>query len=261
VNDLTRERLEGFLRGRFGRPYRLLEVTGSTNSDALSWAAAGAPEGAVVAADHQTAGRGRGGRAWASRPGAALLFSVLLRPRRPVGELGLLTTAVGVATAEAVEEVAAIRCGLKWPNDVTVGGRKLAGILTETHLEGSVAAVAVAGVGINVAWRREDMPAEVAGRATSTAAEGATVDRSELLAALLVRLEKLYPYACNPETRPRVVERAAARSDVVGRRVRLRRLDGEVLEGEATALLPSGALAVDGRPVTAGEIEWVRTPE
>src|SRR5919109_1429219 len=144
VNDLSRARLDRLLTGRFGKPYMLHATTGSTNDDALAWAARGAPEGALVAAEHQTAGRGRWDRRWLSRPGASLLFSVLLRPERPASALGLLTTAAGVAVAEGIEEACGLPCGLRWPNDVTAGGRKLAGVLVETRLRaGTVTGAAV----------------------------------------------------------------------------------------------------------------------
>jgi BirA family transcriptional regulator, biotin operon repressor / biotin---[acetyl-CoA-carboxylase] ligase len=257
-------RLEGAPQARFGRPRRVLDVTGSTNDDALAWAQREAPEGALVVAGHQTAGRGRWGRRWESVPGAGLLFSLVLRPQRPVAEIGLVTTALGVAVAEGVESVCGLECRLKWPNDVTVAGRKLAGVLVETRLVGSTVTVAVAGVGINVDWAAP--PPELADRATSVAAElrrtgrPADVDRGALLAAVLDRFEHLYPSAIHaPDT---VLRRATRRSEVLGRAVQIRRADGSALAGTATRLLATGELEVraGGHSVTveAGEIERVR---
>ncbi|MDQ3940065.1 MAG: biotin--[acetyl-CoA-carboxylase] ligase, partial [Actinomycetota bacterium] len=134
---LSAERIDDALRGRFGRPLRYHESIDSTNRDALEWAAAGAPEGAVVTTDHQTAGRGRWGRSWSSTPGRLLQLSVILRPGLPVTDAGVVTTAVGLACAESVDELTGVPAQIKWPNDVTVGGRKLAGILVESVVTGA----------------------------------------------------------------------------------------------------------------------------
>ena len=264
MNDLSRARLDRLLTGRFGKPYMLHATTGSTNDDALAWAARGAPEGALVAAEHQTAGRGRWDRRWLSRPGASLLFSVLLRPERPASALGLLTTAAGVAVAEGIEEACGLRCGLRWPNDVTAGGRKLAGVLVETRLRAGTVTVAVVGVGINVDWPAADLPPEIAERATSIASElgrsgrPSSLDRAGLLAAVLGRLEDLYGVLGSPG----LLDRATQRSELLGQRVRVRRADGGTIEGTALRLVPSGALEIGGAgapvAVESGEIEWLR---
>lgn len=180
---------------RFGRPLRWLAETGSTNADAAAWAASGAPEGAVVGAEHQTAGRGRHGRAWADAPGLDLLFSVVLRPALPPERLGLIPLAAGVAVAEAVAPwVAPVAPRLKWPNDVLLGGRKSAGLLLEGQLAsggGPGGATLVLGLGLNV--NQPDFPPEVAGRATSLALEvGRPLPRAPLLADLLLALERRY---------------------------------------------------------------------
>ena len=257
-------RLEDASQARFGRPRRDLEVTGSTNTDALAWAEHDAPEGALVVAEHQTAGRGRWGRRWESPPGAGLLFSLVLRPQRPVSELALVTTSLGVAVAEGVEATCDLACGLKWPNDVTVAGRKVAGVLVETRLVGATVPVAVAGVGINVNWAKA--PPELADRATSVAAELrrigrlAPVDREALLAAVLERFEDLYPRAIHSPVS--VLAKATERSVILGRPVRVRRADGSDLDGTATRLLETGGLEVRSEQgcvaVEAGEIERVR---
>jgi BirA family biotin operon repressor/biotin-[acetyl-CoA-carboxylase] ligase len=255
----------GASRGRrFGSPRRDLDVTGSTNTDALAWAERDAPEGALVVAEHQTAGRGRWGRRWESVPGASLLFSLVLRPQQPAGELALLTTALGVAVAEGVDRASGLDCRLKWPNDVNASGRKLAGVLVETRLSGPTVAVAVAGVGINLDW--PEVPAELAERATSVGAElrrlgrPAAVDRAAVLGEVLYCFEQLYPAVTQS---PRdVLERATGRSEILGRDVTIRLSDGSVLEGRATRLLAGGELEVasPAGPVSvdAGEIERVR---
>src|SRR5680860_1413471 len=144
TSDLSAARIEGALRGRWGRPLRFFEEIESTNSEALEWAEEGAPEGAAVVADHQSAGRGRLGRTWLSEPGAVLPLSVVLRPRLPPDRFGLLSAAAGVATAEAIAEVSGLSCRLKWPNDVTISGRQVAGILHESRVStAGVPAIAV----------------------------------------------------------------------------------------------------------------------
>jgi BirA family biotin operon repressor/biotin-[acetyl-CoA-carboxylase] ligase len=155
-------------------------------------AAGGAPEGTLVVADHQTTGRGRAGRAWEAPPGGALMLSALLRPPLPPDRLGVLPLVVGVAVAEALELVAPVACQLKWPNDVWIGGRKVAGILASARARDGVgAAPLILGIGINVATPSDALPAG----ATSLAAAvpgGRPPDREDVLAALLLRLDAGY---------------------------------------------------------------------
>jgi BirA family transcriptional regulator, biotin operon repressor / biotin---[acetyl-CoA-carboxylase] ligase len=155
----------------FGRPHRHFRRTDSTNERAKELALAGAPGGLVVTASEQTAGRGRRGSAWFAPAGACLLYSALLRPfdaeRAPV-----LPLAVPLAVCEAAESVAPVRCQVKWPNDVWIDERKVAGILVEARPDEGWAVI---GIGLNVAIRHEDFPPELRGTATSllpTEAEG-----------------------------------------------------------------------------------------
>jgi BirA family biotin operon repressor/biotin-[acetyl-CoA-carboxylase] ligase len=172
--------------GGFWRAIEVTAVTGSTNADLLARAAGGAPEGSVLVAEAQTAGRGRMGRAWLSPPGAALMFSVLLRPVAvPPGRRGWVPLLAGVAIASAVAATAGLDARLKWPNDVLVGDRKLAGILAEQSAD-----AIVIGAGINVSTRRDELPVETA---TSLTLEGgARAGRPELLRAVLGELERRY---------------------------------------------------------------------
>jgi BirA family transcriptional regulator, biotin operon repressor / biotin---[acetyl-CoA-carboxylase] ligase len=176
-----------------GHRVLFFNTTASTNDVALMLAAGGDAEGTVVIADEQTSGRGRLGRVWHSPPGSGLYASVILRPSRArTGAdraTGLVTLAAGVALSEAVEEVTALRPDIKWPNDLLIGRRKLAGILAESA-SGDLAHI-VLGYGINVGARR--LPPDVDARATSLESElGRPVDRAALCAASVAALSARY---------------------------------------------------------------------
>jgi BirA family biotin operon repressor/biotin-[acetyl-CoA-carboxylase] ligase len=172
------------LRGRFGREYGYVESTPSTQL----LLAPDAPEGAVAIAGEQTAGRGRLGRPWFAPAGTSLLCSIQLRPEASPERLPELTGVAARACAEALAAVTGLEPELKFPNDLLVEGRKVAGILAEAR-EGRV----VLGVGINVNVPESDLPTEVDRPATSLLVEtGREVDRAELLVELLDRLERRY---------------------------------------------------------------------
>jgi len=185
VNDsLAPEAMVPRLRGRFGQPY---EHVGSTPSTQLLLAP-DAPEGALVVAEEQTAGRGRLGRNWFAPAGTSLLCSLQLRPDTPTERLPELTGVVARACADAIAALTGLEPALKFPNDVLVGGRKVAGILAEAR-DGRV----VLGVGINVNLPVDELPEDVDRPATSLLVEtGRELDRAELLAELLERLERRY---------------------------------------------------------------------
>ncbi|MDX6506551.1 MAG: BirA family transcriptional regulator [Gaiellaceae bacterium] len=172
------------LRGRLGRPY---EHVGSTPSTQLL-VAADAREGALVTAEEQTAGRGRLGRLWLAPAGTSLLCSLQLRPGVPQERLPELTGVAAHACAEAIAALTGLEPELKFPNDLLLGGRKVAGILAEAREER-----VVLGVGVNVNVPAVDLPQEVARAATSLLVEtGQELDRAELLVELLERLERRY---------------------------------------------------------------------
>jgi BirA family biotin operon repressor/biotin-[acetyl-CoA-carboxylase] ligase len=178
------EAVEPLLRGRLGRPYRFVAVCESTqrllgDDD---------PEGAVVATDHQTAGRGRLGRVWEDAPGRALLLSVLLRPPAPMPLWPELSLVAGEAVARALHAETGIDASLRHPNDVVVAGRKLVGVLAEAS-RGRV----VLGIGVNVNQDADELPADTAKPPTSLRLElGRSVERASLLAAVLHELELGY---------------------------------------------------------------------
>ena len=163
----------------FGHPHRHLRVTESTNDVARDLAAAGAPSGTIVTAAAQSAGRGRHGRVWSAPEGKALLFSAILCPLR--AEHALLPLAVPVAVCEAIESLAALQCRIKWPNDVWVDERKVAGVLIEARPP----EWAVIGVGLNVAIEPDEFPAELRWPAASIG-HGVSVEVARL--ALCERL-------------------------------------------------------------------------
>jgi BirA family biotin operon repressor/biotin-[acetyl-CoA-carboxylase] ligase len=178
MDSLAPERVGPLLRGRLGRPYRYLESCPSTQRELSS----DDSEGAVVAAGHQTEGRGRLGRTWTDVPGTSILFSILLTPDVATERLPELTVLAAQAVAEAVGG------DVKEPNDVLLNGRKVAGVLGEAS-EGRV----VIGIGVNANQTREQLPPETRLPATSLSVErGARVDRAELLAAILAALERRY---------------------------------------------------------------------
>jgi BirA family biotin operon repressor/biotin-[acetyl-CoA-carboxylase] ligase len=223
----------------------------STQTLAFALAAGGAPDGTVVVADSQTAGRGRRGRAWLDEPGASLLASIVLRPRLAPARLPGLSLAAGVAVAEALTRTAGLAPRLKWPNDVLLGGRKLAGVLLESRLSGEQATT-VLGVGVNLSQRL--FPADLAQRATSIwLASGRLVDRDVLLAALLDALAEWRRRLERQGFRP-VRERWRALSDTLGRTVSVDGVTGLAVDVDAT-----GALVVDDaegrrRLVFAGDV-------
>ena len=241
---------------RFSDVRRHREV-GSTNQLAAELARLGAPEGVVVVADHQTAGRGRRGRSWDTRPGSSLLVSVLTRPAPGSGPTTLVTVACGMAAADACLAAAGFLPGLKWPNDLVVGGHKVGGILAEVVAGGANPPAVVLGLGLNVTG-----PVPVPGAVAADEVTERPVDRDELLAAFLDRLELHYARLSNAAGRHRVLDEFRGRCVTLGRDVRILRPGAHVLEGRATDVTPAGSLVVsaDDRTevVSAGDVDHVR---
>lgn len=242
---------------------RWVAETGSTNTDLLAEARAGAPDGLVLVADHQTAGRGRLDRRWEAPPDAALLGSVLLRPELAPAALHLVTAAVALAAREAVGTLTGVATSLKWPNDLVVpaaGDRKLAGVLAESIVEGDAITAVVVGIGLNVRWG-DALVGELAEIATSLDRCGARVpERRELLEVLLAGLEQRLSMLDTPD----LVAEYRAACGTIGRRVRVT-LGDEVVEGLARTVTDDGALAVHTdageRVIVAGDVTHVRTAD
>jgi BirA family biotin operon repressor/biotin-[acetyl-CoA-carboxylase] ligase len=184
ADGLTPAQMVPLLLGRFGRPYRFVESCPSTQRLLLP----DDPEGAVVATDEQTEGRGRLGRRWEAPAGTSILCSILLVPAVETAQLPGLTPVAGRAVADAIADVAGLAPELKHPNDVLVDGRKVAGILAEAS-EGRV----VLGIGVNVNQSPGQLPDETTTPPTSLlVATGVRHDRAPLLAAILLHLEEHY---------------------------------------------------------------------
>lgn len=230
----------------------------STNRYLMDEARAGAPDGVVAVADHQTAGRGRLGRRWEAPPGACLLVSVLWRPPLGPDELHLCTAAVALAGADAAAEVA-VRPELKWPNDLVVAGSKVGGVLAEWEGPAAVAGppAVVVGMGLNVSWPG---PPGVGGTSLEEAA-GRAVDREALLEGVLRHAARRRALLESPDGRRAVAAEFAACCSTVGRAVRVEQV-GRTFTGVATGLTVQGHLVVDagGERVTVavGDVVHLR---
>jgi BirA family biotin operon repressor/biotin-[acetyl-CoA-carboxylase] ligase len=255
--------------GGLWREIRVVAETGSTNADLAALARSGADEGLVLVAEAQTAGRGRLDRAWTAPPRSGLAFSVLLRPEVPLARLGWLPLMAGVAVVSALRGFAEVEgatrggmagAALKWPNDVLIRGRKLAGILAERAGD-----AVVLGVGLNVSLRADELPVPTA---TSLALEDAPADRDPVLRAILRELDVRYA-ALGREGAEEPLRRSYKElCATLGRQVRVELPGGApggpggVLTGEAVDIDETGRLVVraaDGEhALSAGDVVHVR---
>ena len=250
--DLTA--LEAALSGTiFADNLHFSPVTGSTNSDAMEAARAGAPHGSVHFADEQLAGRGRGDHRWHSAAGEGLYVSVLLRLALSAAQLPLLPLAAGLAAAEAIRSASGLTSDLRWPNDLLIGERKTGGILVESKTDGTALAFAVVGIGINVHQRSFDP--DLATPATSLDLEaGSNVSRQLLLIALLKSLEHEAMALLQPDARRVIPARIAESSTWVhGRSVEVH--GPQSCTGVTAGLDENGFLLID----TAAGSVTVRT--
>ncbi|MCU1428904.1 MAG: birA, biotin-(acetyl-CoA-carboxylase) ligase [Actinomycetia bacterium] len=260
-SDAPAERNDGlanYLHGtRFG-PIEWFRQLDSTNRYASEAAIARAGDGLVVVADEQTAGRGRLGRTWEAPPGASLLVSVLLRMGPSSDLRALATPAAALAAADALHALAGIDARLKWPNDLVVGERKIAGFLAEA-VHG--ASAVVVGMGLNVSWPA--FPDELADIATAANhCSDRPVDREPLLIEWLVRYDRRLRALAHPGGERELRDACAARSATLGRRVRVE-LSNRALVGLASGLTSNGMLEVtsdDGavEAVASGDVVHLR---
>ena len=247
------------LAGRFGRRLHHFARVDSTNEQARELGRAGEPDGAVVVADEQTAGRGRRRRSWASPAGKGLYVSVLLRPPFAAAESGpAVQLAAGIAAAEALAGILPVPPLLRWPNDCYAGGRKIAGVLVEAETTGGGGFdFLVCGVGINVNHVAGDFPEELRERATSIRLQvGHEISRREALAAFLAAFdtwEGVWRRHGLGPIRERWLELSP---ETAGGEVRVQTA-AEVLEGTADGLSDDGRLRV----LVAGRLHEIAVGE
>lgn len=234
---------------RIGRTLLVRAETGSTNDDAWDAAATGAADGTIVIADHQTSGRGRDHRIWHDAPGRGLALSILLHPGCDRTAVATAPLVVGLALARGLDALGA-DAELKWPNDLLLGGRKLAGVLCESRRRADGAGVIVIGAGVNVTQREADFPPELRARATSLALAGHALDREVVAAAFLNALEPLWDEHQEGDAGV-ALEAWRARARFWGRAVSVRTPAG-LVEGDALALADDGALIV--RTATGADV-------
>jgi BirA family biotin operon repressor/biotin-[acetyl-CoA-carboxylase] ligase len=250
----TEEAIGGGLRTTtLGRPLLFFREVDSTNHQ-LATRAANAAEGLALVADHQTAGRGRMGRAWFSPAGANVYLSVLLRPQVSLSQIATLPLVVGCVVARTVRRLAAdVPVRIKWPNDLHVNGRKLGGILCEMVAETDGVQHVVVGIGLNVNLRRSRIPAAIARSATSLAIETRhAFARAEVVAELLNQFEPAYRLWCTEGLEPFLAELTELDA-LKGRLLRVEQAGGRVVGGIAEGVGVDGTLRLrqpDGSHLT-----------
>jgi len=249
AESLSFEAVAPYIRGRFGKPYRYEPECESTQ---LMLHGSGLPEGATAATDHQTGGRGRMGRPWTAPPASSLLVSVMLHPP-PERHLPELSLVAALAAAEAIEGATGLTAQIKWPNDVMLNRRKVAGILSELS-EGTV----IVGIGMNVNQARDALPSDTPTEAGSLRTlTGSTYDRAALLGSLLFRLERIYDGWRHGGLADLYGE-IGARDFLRGRRITV---DGEA--ATASQILRDGRLEIatdahETRAIESGEVLFER---
>lgn len=232
--------LEGLMTRYLGRCVEVYPEIDSTNRRAVAWAQEGAPDGALVLADHQTQGRGRLGRQWFAPPGSSLLFSLILRPPLAPWQAQRATMICTLAAVEAIWETTGLDAQIKWPNDIVLAGGKLGGVLTELGLCDRRLDYVVVGMGLNVNLDVNSIPEAITPPTSLLAARGDKVSRLALLLALLARAEAHYEAlrgGWSPHTAWR--ERLAT----LGQQVQVGTPE-EVIEGLAEDVDADGALLV-----------------
>lgn len=239
--------------------FEVVAETASTNALVADRAREGAPDGLVVMAEHQTAGRGRLDRTWETPPGTALTFSMLLRPTAPPATWPWLPLLTGLGAATALQRLG-YAATVKWPNDVLIGERKVGGILVE-RVETPTGAAAVVGIGINTGMAADQLPVPTATSLSLEQRPEDTPARDEVLVAVVEAVRALYDdWQRDPGA---LAERYGAACVTVGRRVRVELPAGGTLEGEAVAVDDAGRLVVEtseGRhQVGAGDVVHVRS--
>ena len=257
VNAQTAQLKEALKTDILGREIRYFEQTDSTNTQAMTWAEDGAPEGALVITEHQTKGRGRQGRAWESAESQNLLFSLILRPNLSPTHLSLLTIITSLSVAEAIQEVTTpLPVLIKWPNDILLNQKKCCGMLIETAHSTERPQVVV-GIGINV--NQTSFSEEISLKATSLLLEtGRHTHRIQLLAHILLRLEHYYK-VLDEETAPIFIDKYIQTLAYLNESINLRQHGTqEFRQGIIRGISASGALLFESNQgletLHAGEV-------
>ncbi len=257
IQGYSRSAIQSLLSvGWVGSEIRFYETIDSTNEQAKKEAQRGAPHGALVVADSQTAGKGRRGRSWESPAQTNLYFTLILRPDLAADKASMLTLVMAHSVGRAIRRITGIHCGIKWPNDIVAEGKKVCGILTEMFPEQEGHYFIVIGVGVNVA--AQSFPEELKEKATSLEAlSGELVSRAQLLAEILKNFEADYGTFVKEKNLKGLLD--GYQQMLVNRDVRVKVLDpkGEY-EGIARGITETGELLVETSegmvPVFAGEV-------
>lgn len=243
-----------------GRVIHYFEALDSTNQTAYQLALAGAKEGEVVIAESQRKGRGRLGRQWFSPPFLNLYLSLILRPPISLQKAPLMTLVAAVATFDAIARFPDLKPSIKWPNDILIDHRKVAGILNELHSEADRVHFIILGVGVNLNLQREAMPEELRPNATSLRDEmGGVISRKSFLGDLLFELETWYKLFLRDGGKA-IIQAWTERTQIEGKPVRVTSF-GETVEGIAVGVDSDGALLVkraDGHRsrIVAGDVQY-----
>ena len=242
----------------FGKRIICRDECTSTQDIAAELARGGEPEGLVVIADTQTRGRGRKGRSWISTPGAGICLSIILRPGLKPSQIAQIPLVAGVAAARAIRAVTGLKPDIKWPNDILVGGKKVAGILTEMSCELDHINHVILGIGINVNTLKSDLPESIRDIATSLCAEcGHNISRVALVQRFLNELESLYR-SYQADGFVSIRQEWKSLSNTIGSQVEItdggKRLTGEVLDidGDGFLLLKTDAGSIER--IVAGDV-------
>jgi BirA family biotin operon repressor/biotin-[acetyl-CoA-carboxylase] ligase len=247
----------GLAPKRLGTHFHYFRELDSTNNYARSLAEQGAAEGAIVIAEQQTQGRGRLGRRWVSPPFVNLYCSIILRPTSPPAFAPQITLTAAVALADAVACFSPVAPAIKWPNDIMIGNKKLAGVLTEAVSNSRKIEFVIVGIGVNVNFSLESMPLEIRERATSLSVlTGRSVSREALLRRLIQDLDRCYGIL--EETGfAAIAPRWDARFGLRGQRVRVETTD-QSITGRAIGIEPDGALLIEApggkQRILAGDV-------
>ncbi|HJR78152.1 MAG TPA: biotin--[acetyl-CoA-carboxylase] ligase [Nitrospiraceae bacterium] len=248
-----------------GRTLEYHESLPSTNTTAIALAQAGACHGTLILADAQTAGRGRRGRVWHSPPGGNLYCSIILHLHpHQAAYLTIIPLASALAVADAIADTTTIQCRLKWPNDVTINDKKVAGLLCE-NVGGQPAPLVVVGIGINGNSRPDDFPDDIRATATTLLAEcGAAVDRALLVSAVMNRLEERIGLLCSAGVSD-LLDSYRRRCATLGQYVGAALDDAHAIEGIAEGIGADGSLLIRRReavdPICSEEIVEIRSAD